>query len=285
MAKAKRRAGSSVSLTVEHRRMAARIDRKMKQLDALGLLEVEILPEMAEYMPDFHHLMMNTSGPEMDALCEEYAGFFRYAKILETVASGIASGKIKVPGGRTVNKERKLAAAIDLRVQQLEAKGLDDTALLEQMIGHILDLQWLWSTVSDEKLAFLCREYPGLYRYGMLMEEAAEAESKKAKTAYGHLPELPDSVKATVAQLLTDGATLERGLQTILNEQGQRDMWLEIEIMEGHHEHWVAQYAGLANESRDANVPEESHAMLKQIFEPMSQRINHLHGQVFAKQN
>jgi hypothetical protein len=285
MAKAKRRAGSSVSLTVEHRRMAARIDRKMKQLDALGLLEVEILPEMAEYMPDFHHLMMNTSGPEMDALCEEYAGFFRYAKILETVASGIASGKIKVPGGRTVNKERKLAAAIDLRVQQLEAKGLDDTALLEQMIGHILDLQWLWSTVSDEQLAFLCREYPGLYRYGMLMEEAAEAESKKAKTAYGHLPELPDSVKATVAQLLTDGATLERGLQTILNEQGQRDMWLEIEIMEGHHEHWVAQYAGLANESRDANVPEESHAMLKQIFEPMSQRINHLHGQVFAKQN
>jgi hypothetical protein len=285
MAKAKRRAGSSVSLTVEHRRMAARIDRKMKQLDALGLLEVEILPEMAEYMPDFHHLMMNTSGPEMDALCEEYAGFFRYAKILETVASGIASGKIKVPGGRTVNKERKLAAAIDLRVQQLEAKGLDDTALLEQMIGHILDLQWLWSTVSDEQLAFLCREYPGLYRYGMLMEEAAEAESKKAKTAYGHLPELPDSVKPTVAQLLTDGATLERGLQTILNEQGQRDMWLEIEIMEGNHEHWVAQYAGLANESRDANVPEESHAMLKQIFEPMSQRINHLHGQVFAKQN
>jgi hypothetical protein len=96
---------------------------------------------------------------------------------------------------------------------------------------------------------------------------------------------LPDSVKPTVAQLLTDGATLERGLQTILNEQGQRDMWLEIEIMEGNHEHWVAQYAGLANESRDANVPEESHAMLKQIFEPMSQRINHLHGQVFAKQN
>ena len=82
MAKAKRRAGSSVSLTVEHRRMAARIDRKMKQLDALGLLEVEILPEMAEYMPDFHHLMMNTSGPEMDAFCEEYAGFFRFTKIL-----------------------------------------------------------------------------------------------------------------------------------------------------------------------------------------------------------
>jgi hypothetical protein len=73
----------------------------------------------------------------------------------------------------------------------------------------------------------------------------------------------------------------------ILDEQGQRDMWLEIEIMEGHHEHWVAQYAGLglANELRVANIAEESRAMMKQIFEPMAQRINHLHGQVFAKRS
>jgi hypothetical protein len=71
----------------------------------------------------------------------------------------------------------------------------------------------------------------------------------------------------------------------ILDEQGQRDMWLEIEIMEGHHEHWVAQYVGLglANELRVANVAEESRTMMKQIFEPMAQRINHLHGQVFLQ--
>jgi hypothetical protein len=55
--------------------------------------------------------------------------------------------------------------------------------------------------------------------------------------------------------------------------------------MEGYHEHWVAQFDGLANELRVANVPEESRAMMKHIFEPMSQRINHLHGQVFAKRS
>jgi 6-phosphofructokinase len=64
-----------------------------------------------------------------------------------------------------------------------------------------------------------------------------------------------------------------------------RPLFLQIEVMEGYHEHWVAQYAGLANELRVANVPEESRTMMKQIFEPMAQRINHLHGQVFAKQN
>lgn len=143
------------------------------------------------------------------------------------------------------------------------------------MVGQLLDLQWLWSTVSDEKLMSLCREYPALYRY--------EAESKKAKTSYGHLPPLPDSVKKTVAQLLTDGATIERGLQTIIDRQEQRDMWLEIEIMDSHHEHWVTQFAGLADLLRTANVPRETQVMMMRIFEPMAQRINYLHAQVFAK--
>ncbi len=268
----------------KHRRMAAKIDKKIKQLDALGLLEVEILPEMADHMPDFHHLLMNAPHSELDSLYEEFSGFYRFAKILETVASGIASGKIKVPGGRTVNKEHEIAVAIDLRVRQLEEKGVSDAGLMEQMVGHILDLQWLWSTLSDEKLIYYCREYPGLYRYGTLMEEAAIAESKKAKTSYGHLPEFPDSIKAIVSQLLTDGATLEREFQSILDGQAQqRDMWLEIEVMAGCHEHWVSRFAGLTDELRDANVPQESVEIMKQVFEPMAQRINHLHSRAVAK--
>ena len=130
---------------------------------------------------------------------------------------------------------------------------------------------------------YLCREYPGLYRYGMLMEAAAEAESKKAKTDFGQLPELPDSIKATVAQLLTDGSTLEREFQTILDEQGRRDMWVEIEVMAGCHEHWVSRFVGLAEELRGSNVPKESIEMMKLIFEPMAQRINQLHSRVVAK--
>lgn len=103
--------------------MAARIDARMKQLEALKLLEVEILSQMADFMPDFHHLMLNAAGPKMDALCAEFSGFYRFAKILETLAAGIATGKTKVPGGRTVSKEHKIAAAIDQRVRQLDAKA------------------------------------------------------------------------------------------------------------------------------------------------------------------
>ena len=269
--------------TEAHRRVASRIDAKIKQLEARGLLEVEILRAMAEHMPDFHHLMVTAPGPEMDTLCAEFTGFYRFAKILETLASGIAAGKVKVPGGRTVNEEHRLAAAIDSRVRQLEAQGMGGAALLEHMVGHVLDLQRLWSTTSDETLAFLCREYPGLYRYGMLMEEAAE--SKKATTAYGHLPELPVSLKAPVAQLLTKGAALERGLQTVLDARGPQDMWVEMEILEGQHQEWTVQLAGLSGDFLSANIPEEACGILNRIFEPMAQRIDHLHRRVIAKQN
>jgi hypothetical protein len=48
-------------------------------------------------MPTFKCLMDASTGDDMDQLAARYAGFYRYAKILETVAAGIRSGKIMVP--------------------------------------------------------------------------------------------------------------------------------------------------------------------------------------------
>jgi len=43
-------------------------------------------------------ILLDISEPDtMDELCRQFAGFFRYAKILEMVAAGIQSGAIKVP--------------------------------------------------------------------------------------------------------------------------------------------------------------------------------------------
>ena len=68
-------------LTAQHWDMASRIDARMKQLAALGLIEVEILAEMEEYLPDFYQLMMTATSTGMDTLCEKYTGFFQFAKI------------------------------------------------------------------------------------------------------------------------------------------------------------------------------------------------------------
>lgn len=276
--------GDAKRRTAEHRKIAASIDARMKQLDALQLQEAEILPAMAEHMGDFHRLLTNSTSTVVDALCEEFAGFYRFAKIAESVATGLASGKIEVPGGNRVFDENRVASAINQHVLQLEAKGITGNALLEHMVGHILDLQRLWST-SDESLARLCQRYPGLYRYGLLMEGAAEAEKRKASTGYSHLPQLPESVKPTVAQLLSLGASLERGLQAVIDAHGQRDTSIEDALLDTNLQQWMAKLAGLSDELRSVGVPEESRALMMTIFEPMAQRINHLRGQIVAQQS
>lgn len=89
------------------------------------------------------------------------------------------------------------------------------------------------------------------------MEEAAEAESKKATTGYGHLPELPASLKAPIAQLLTNGAALERGLQTVLDAHEPRDLWVDMEIWKIITSNGRRSWPDCPVSFRAANMPEE----------------------------
>lgn len=52
---------------------------------------------MADYMGTFKQLLDTCSGEDMDALCDRYDGFHRFAKLLERLAEGIADGSIPVP--------------------------------------------------------------------------------------------------------------------------------------------------------------------------------------------
>lgn len=73
--------------------------------------------------------------------------------------------------------------------------------------------------------------------------------------------------------------------QTILDAHKLQDMWVEIEIFNDQRDKWKAQLAGLPGALRAADVPQEASAMLKNIFDPIAQRIDHLHGQVAARQS
>ena len=86
-----------MALTAEQVQIASLIDARMQILIQARALEVEIFGEMADYMPGFKRIMDTTGPGDMDELCERFEGFYRYAKILETIAGGIASGKIQVP--------------------------------------------------------------------------------------------------------------------------------------------------------------------------------------------
>ncbi|MEM5372963.1 hypothetical protein V4C53_44195 [Paraburkholderia azotifigens] len=279
MGKAKRRAqAAAASITVEHRHTAARINTRMQELEAARLDEVEILSRMTDYTDDFYCLITSMDNMALDMLCREFAGLHCYRTIVETVAKGIASGQSSAPGDRKIGEEHRLAAAINLRVHQLEAQGVSDRVLMEQMIGYIPDLERLWSATSDEQLAFLLRCYPGLYRYGMLMEEATVAEKQNTSFPLGPPPALPDSVKATVSSLLADGSTLERGFQAVIDAWPERPT--EAELLGRTHQRWTALLAALPVQLEATSVPEESRAVMEKIFSSMAQRIEHLHRQV-----
>ena len=76
--------------------IAAKIDAKVKRLAQEGKSDLDIFLEMADDMPEFKRLL-DAGHPLMDALCLRFAGFYHYAKILEEIAEGIASGEIQVP--------------------------------------------------------------------------------------------------------------------------------------------------------------------------------------------
>ncbi|MCP4405382.1 MAG: hypothetical protein GY801_49790 [bacterium] len=87
----------TMSLTAEHLQIASILDQATKRIIANGGDDMVIIRDMAEYMDGFKQLMDTTSPAEMDELCSRFDEFYRYAKVLEALAKGIASGEIDVP--------------------------------------------------------------------------------------------------------------------------------------------------------------------------------------------
>ena len=86
-----------MGLTAEQLQMAGLIDARVTAIAKSGVDDLAIFTDMADYLPAFKRLMDTSTADDMDLLAARYTGFYQYAKILETVAAGIRSGKIVVP--------------------------------------------------------------------------------------------------------------------------------------------------------------------------------------------
>jgi hypothetical protein len=86
-----------MTLTPELLDIAARIDARVQRLVRGGSDDLAVFMALADRMPDFKRVMDAAGQDGMDELCRRLDGFYRYAKVLETVAAGIAAGEIPVP--------------------------------------------------------------------------------------------------------------------------------------------------------------------------------------------
>lgn len=176
----------------------------------------------------------------------------------------------------TMNNFRKIAGTIDTRVRQLENSGVNGSELLHRMIGHLPDLQNIWVNTSDRQLATLCEDFPGFYTYASLMEEAAEAErANPVRPAYKDLPQLSDALKAQVAQLLTDAATLERGYQTLIDSRRGKDT-SQLNKLNELHRKWLADRKQFTDALKKQGLPKAASDYAEPIFSKMADRIDSL---------
>ena len=278
-----------MALTAEQRWCAAKIDTRVQKLIRAGKDDMTIAAAMADHMLNAKQLLETIQLVDLDELTRKFPRFYRYAKILESLAAGIRSGAIPVPGreaapGQTtaMSRHRQRAAAIDLRMRQLAEEAVPRSAIIGRMVAHVADLGAIWNATTDEQLAALCREYPGFHTYAVLIEEAAEAERRKPARSYDDLPQLPDALKQQLSSLLGTAARLERDYQSALDAAGVPAAVSGLPPLSRLHAEWEADLTRFTAALPGAGVPQKSRDMILPVLERMAQQIGRLKARLQA---
>lgn len=86
-----------MNLSAEQRQLAMLIDAHVNQYPNTELGDEQLLRTTYDYMDAFKRVMDSSTREQMDYLYQRYDGFYRFAKLLEAMAQGIADGVIDAP--------------------------------------------------------------------------------------------------------------------------------------------------------------------------------------------
>ncbi len=177
----------------------------------------------------------------------------------------------------SMNEFRRLAAKMDQHMQQLAVQGVNDApAIINRMMGYVPDLHKIWVGTSDDQLIALSNEFPGFYRYALIMEEASEAERNKASRPYDGMAQFPEQHKQLAAQLLTTAATLERGYQAFRGSGNLQVFQSQVNEMDKMHRQWLADLESFKNSLHVQGVDPKALAYVNEAFGRLAERIKKL---------
>lgn len=179
----------------------------------------------------------------------------------------------------SMNDLRRLAARIDQHMQHLAAQGVDEPgSIINRMMGYVPDLHKIWIGTSDQQLMALASEFPGFYRYAVIMEEASEAERTKASRPYDDLAELSEANKTSANQLLVNAATLERGYLAFRGSGQQPVFQAQLDDLGRLHRQWLADVDRYIDSLRAQGAEPKALAYIVEAFASMADRIKQLAG-------
>ncbi len=134
---------------------------------------------------------------------------------------------------------------MDLRVTQLAAQGIRGPALLDRMATYLPDLHRIWTGTTDDQLMALSEQYPGFYRYALLMEETFAAQSQDPSAHLGAIPRASDEAKSVFEALMRDASTLELGYQSVLDNPRRGDAAQRLGTLDPLHDAWLQNLEGM----------------------------------------
>ena len=178
-----------------------------------------------------------------------------------------------------MNEFRRLAAKIDQHMQQLAAQGVSEAhAIINRMMGYVPDLHKIWGGTSDQQLIALSQEFPGFYRYALIIEEASEAERSKASRPYDGVAEFSEEHKQRAAQLLVTAATLERGYQAFRGSGNLQVFQAQVNELSRLHGQWLADLDSFKSSLRAHDADPKTLEYVDEAFGRMVERIRQLAG-------
>lgn len=86
-----------IDLTVEQRQLAKMVHDYASRFPMTEDGDAQLLQGCYDYMEAFKRVMDSTSKVQMDYVCLQYPGYFRFAKWMGRLAQSIADGVIAVP--------------------------------------------------------------------------------------------------------------------------------------------------------------------------------------------
>jgi len=177
----------------------------------------------------------------------------------------------------SMNEFRRLAAKMDQHMQQLAAQGVNDApAIINRMMGYVPDLHRIWVGTTDDQLIALSNEFPGFYRYALIMEEASEAERNKVSRPYDGMAPFSEPQKQLAAQLLTTAATLERGYQALLGGANRQAAQLQVHEMDKLHRQWLSDLERFKSALREQGAEPMALEYVNEAFGRLAERIEKL---------
>lgn len=177
----------------------------------------------------------------------------------------------------SMSKFRRKAAKIDQHMQLLATQGVrEPPVIINRMMGYIPDLHEIWINTTDQQLMNLSDEFPGFYRYALLIEEASEAERNKPSRPYDGMEQFSAAHQQQGGELLTMAATLERGYQALRDINNPQAYQPRINELNRLHQQWLSDIASFKSALRAQKADPRALAYVDKAFEQLTDRIRQL---------